>query len=420
MTTDTVIGIGSVTKSVTAVAVMLLQEQGKLSVHDPVVRYLPRFRTPRPGHAENVTIHHLLTHSSGLPPLPTLWYVMQDSIKDDPALKVLPHQVDLTEAPRIDTVDQLLDYLAEADYQVIGEPGQYFSYSNDGYALLGAVVAQVSGQSYESFVVENVLEPLGMEYSTFDLDLLASWPHVAQLYALIPDAEGRPTATADPGWWEGPVMHPAGFLRSTVDDMIRYLQIFVDGGRSGDVRILSEDSVRAMTTAHIETVAGRGYGYGWEIGKVNGYKVVEHGGGTKGGACMALVVPEAGVTGVVLASFDQSPILEAANAGLNLALGLPLEAPRGDAVEPSTPAPHEFEAYLGEYATDEGMAFHVVPHPQGIALEVMGQSVPLRPVAADTFAYNIGPLSSYVRFHRGDDGSVRYCLNGYRLARRRG
>lgn len=416
MRPDTVIGIGSVTKSMTAVAIMQLQERGKLSVHDPVVKYLPRFRTPKPGHAERVTIHHLLTHTAGLPSLPTLWYVMLDSMRGDPAVAALPYKIDFDNMHPIRTLDEFLDFLAEHDYELLGEPGQYFSYSNDSWALLGNVVEAASGQPYTAFVEENVLQPAGMTRSTFDRGKLAQWWNVAQLYAALPGDDGKPAATAAPGFWDGEVMYAAGFLCSTVADMTRYLQLFTNGGLVDGERLLSEASVAAMSTMHVETLAGEGYGYGLQISTHGGHKVVEHGGGIKGGVCMASTIPDLGVTAIGLASSDQAPVSFASDAALNVALRLPVDTKRAPVTTEVTLTPEELDPFVGEYVTGEGARFVVARQDDSLTMEIMGQNVPLRAIGNDTFAYDLGVMSSHVRFHRNEDGSVRSCLNGYRIA----
>src|SRR5690625_2957109 len=87
VTPDTVFGIASMSKSFTCVAIMQLQEAGKLTVHDPVIKHLPNFRLPYPSYAEQITIHHLMTHTSGIPPLKTHVFARKRSIDQDPAAK---------------------------------------------------------------------------------------------------------------------------------------------------------------------------------------------------------------------------------------------------------------------------------------------------------------------------------------------
>ena len=175
-------GIGSVTKCFTCVAIMQLQEAGKLSVHDPISKYLPEFKTPNEEYTKKMTIHHFMTHTAGFPPLPTLHAALHRSILNDPKIEGVEGELDSaketalaevdsaeknaeTKAPEpqpLDTHEEMIDYLSNFDYELIGEPGTEFSYSNDGYSLLGTIIERVTGQTYEDYTKENILVPAGM------------------------------------------------------------------------------------------------------------------------------------------------------------------------------------------------------------------------------------------------------------------
>src|SRR5699024_1662588 len=110
VTEDTVFGIASMTKSFACVAIMQLQEAGKLSVHGPVKTYLPNFRVPHPTYTDQITIHHLMTHTSGLPPFKTHVFARKRSIDADPSAKDVGLTVTDNEGDPIDTFDELIDY----------------------------------------------------------------------------------------------------------------------------------------------------------------------------------------------------------------------------------------------------------------------------------------------------------------------
>ena len=243
----TVYGVASVTKSFTAMAIMKLQDEGKLSVHDPVRRYLPGFSLHDPegvaGGGADVTIHHLLSHTSGLPPLGARRGVLPGGVPADPPLPAPP------------TLEALLRYLAEQPYRLLGAPGEHLSYCNDGYALLGAVVERVSGRPFTEFVRQEILEPAGMTRSTFDEAVLRSFPAVTQLYERTPDG----AVAASPGWPEWGLYASSGALRSTVLDLLRYLEIYRNGGRVSGVNILSPAALAAMTTPVYDYLPGVHY-----------------------------------------------------------------------------------------------------------------------------------------------------------------
>src|SRR4051794_5068225 len=174
VTPDTVFGVASVTKSFTALAIMQLAEAGKLAVDDPVTRYLPEFRTPDPAATRAITLHHFLTHSAGFPPLPSRFFAFARSAEGDPAAGGKPAWA--ADHPPIDTYEDLMDYLAAGGYEMLGPPGAQFSYCNEGFALLGAIVERVSGEGYEVYVHRHILEPAGMEQSGYAVAQLRDFP----------------------------------------------------------------------------------------------------------------------------------------------------------------------------------------------------------------------------------------------------
>ena len=151
ITPDTIFGVASVTKGITALAIMQLAEAGKLAVDDPVVRYLPAYRTPDPEATQATTLHHFLTHTAGLPPLPSRFFALARATAGDPLAAPKPAWV-ADHAP-LDTADDLLAYIADLDFVRLGPPGAQFSYCNEGFALLGAIVERVSDRPYADYVL---------------------------------------------------------------------------------------------------------------------------------------------------------------------------------------------------------------------------------------------------------------------------
>lgn len=183
LSSDTVFGIGSVTKSFTCVAILQLQEAGKLSVHDAVVQYLPEFKTNNEEYTKQMTIHHFMTHSAGIPPLAALIGAMRTSMLLDPTFEEEGKPaMDLSKIPSIETYEELMKDIANADFTLLGAPGTEFSYSNDCYALLGTIIERVSGISYEQYMKEYILGPAGMHRSVFHYEELKGHEDVATIY----------------------------------------------------------------------------------------------------------------------------------------------------------------------------------------------------------------------------------------------
>jgi CubicO group peptidase (beta-lactamase class C family) len=241
MQPDTMFAIASMTKPVTAAAVMILQDEGKLSVDDPVAKYLPEFADVklRDGTAPQraMTLRHLLTHTSGL----------GGSQQNEGTLAETAAA--LARRP--------LDF----------EPGTRWQYG-PGLTVCGRVVEVVSGKSLDRFLSERLFQPLGMRDTTFLPDE-AQRRRLARLYQ--PGPQGKSLQPAD-HWLldlspdRSP--NPSGGLFSTAQDMARFYQMVLDGGRWQGQRILSEQAVRQMTTIQTGELPtgftpGNGWGLGW-------------------------------------------------------------------------------------------------------------------------------------------------------------
>ena len=259
MTKDALFRIASMTKPVTAIGVMILADEGKLSIDDQVEKHLPEFRgqmlaagpkgatTLKPP-ARKITVCDLLTHTSGVPGgLP-------------PDLADLYVKRDRTLAEAIAAV---------AKRPLEFEPGSRWAYCNMGMDTLGRIIEVVSGQPYEKFVQQRVFAPLGMADTTFYPDQQQR-RRIAALYGV---KQGRliPVGFQLLGPSEN-ARHPipAGGLYSTGSDLARLYQMMLCGGQYQGKRILTEKTVREMTSVQTGSLAagfvpGMGFGLGWGV-----------------------------------------------------------------------------------------------------------------------------------------------------------
>ncbi|PLR79840.1 hypothetical protein CVD25_09690 [Bacillus canaveralius] len=355
ITEDTVFGIGSVTKSFTCVAIMQLQEAGKLNVLDPVVKYLPEFKVKDENALTEINIHHFMTHSSGLPPMSSLFYAMKRSMDIDPHADKYPGlDIEKKDHEPIDTYDQLMEFIANQEFELLGAPGTHFSYSNDAYALLGTIIERVSGISYEQYVYDHILNPCGMENSFFTIDEYQEYENITTCY-VIDQSDGNKSVITAPVWWDSPSMRAAGFLKSTANDMLKYAEIFRNKGVVNEKRILTEESVNEMIKPHIQTQPGRFYGYGLMITPdYFGTLLVEHGGALKAIAAQMSILPEKGVSGVVLTNLAGAPASRIMQLAFNTYEGREVEATH-ITFEEYNIAAEQLELYQGEYLSNEGM-----------------------------------------------------------------
>jgi CubicO group peptidase (beta-lactamase class C family) len=230
-TCDTVYDIMSMTKSFTAVAIMKLQMAGKLRVSDPISKYVG----PVPAGKRNVTIHQLLTHTSGLP----------EGLGDD-----------------YDPISRQEMLTGAAKSKLIAPPGKKFSYSNLGYSLLAAIIEKASGTDYEHFLAKEILAPAGMTHTGY---VLPRWEthQIAVEYNKKGLPQGRPLDhrwAADGPYWN---LRGNGGLLSTARDMYRFHRAL-----AGDT-LLDRDAKAEMFKAHspigLPGYDGYATGYGWVI-----------------------------------------------------------------------------------------------------------------------------------------------------------
>jgi len=248
MKRDTIFGIASMTKPITATALFMLQDEGKLSVKDPVSKYIPEFGTLRvkdsAQETKPVTIKDIMTHTAGLGRPPRFNASRENS---EPSLKDYARLI--------------------AEKPLNFHPGTKWSYSS-GLTVCGLIIEIVSGLAYEDFLKQRIFEPLGMTDTTFHLTE-AHRKRLAQLYTLddgklIPDQ--HPMIPKDPSIKRTP--NPSGGLFSTASDIGRFYNMILNGGELDGVRIVSARAAQVMTTTQTGNLKtgftpGNGWGLGW-------------------------------------------------------------------------------------------------------------------------------------------------------------
>lgn len=305
--------LGSITKQFTAAAIMLLQQRGELSVDDPISNYLPEY----PTHGHTITIEHLLTHTSGIFSYTAIPGYMAQRVRADL------------------TTEELIDAFKSEPMEFA--PGEQWSYSNSGYVLLGAIIEEVSGQSYPDFMRENIFDPLNMENTYYGGPQVI--PGRASGYQWMEDE-----------YWHAPYLsmtqpHAAGGLLSSVGDLAKWDQALQKN------RLLTAESFQRMTTPFtLNNGETTDYGYGFRLSEVRGHPAVEHGGGIFGFVTAAMRIPEEDIYVAILSNRTgrgPDPGIVARRIAARL-LGDPF--PEFEAVEIATEV---LEKYVGVYKIDD-------------------------------------------------------------------
>ena len=369
MTTQTRVGIGSVTKSFTALAAMMLVEEGKLSLDDPIDKFVPISLRP---FGEPVRLRHLLTHSSGVPALAYAEAFIRHVVGEDAPW--LP----------IASVDDLKAFMSEAESWAVAKPGEKFFYLNEGYLLLGRTIEVASGKSYEAFVKERILEPLGMTRTTFRREDVASDPDWATPYVI--DRDGKQIPSRFPFG-----ISADGGLISTVLDLSKYLRFYLARGKWNGTQLISPESIEQMETPHVPLPSplfgAEGYGFGWSVyPNFLGHKLVAHSGSVLVHTAFAGYIPDAGVGVAVLANASGHPLSQIGMVTLATMLGKDPET------LPFVRHDKLLEKLVGRYETYKGtMSLQVSRKGDGVLLETKGKllesSVPFLPEeVSDTYA----------------------------------
>ncbi|MDP9130809.1 MAG: beta-lactamase family protein, partial [Candidatus Binatota bacterium] len=264
--------IGSVTKQFTAAAIMLLADQGKLSVSDDITRFLPDYPTG----GKKISIENLLKHTSGI-----------RSYTDMPAFMWIT-QTDMT-------VQQMIDFFK--DEPAVFGPGEQWAYSNSNYFLLGAIIEKASGMPYADFMAAFIFEPLGMKSTAYEGQEREgrrrvegySRPRGGQF------SKARSISMTQP--------YASGALVSSVDDLARW-----NAAITAEKLLKPETWRQVFTPFRLKSGEVTRYGYGWSIGKFGDHAAYVHGGRINGFASIVYRLPEQDIYVAVLLNGEGSTV----------------------------------------------------------------------------------------------------------------
>jgi len=253
LTPDYVFQLGSMTKQFTAVAILMLEEQGKLKVTDPIAKYIPDYPS-----GDKITIHQLLTHTSG--------------IKDFTQMKSLSSISQQEMTPKM-----MVDFFKNEPVDF--DPGVKFEYNNSGYVLLGYIIELVSVQAYDDFIKMHIFEKLGMKQSYYASDRKVI---NRRAYGYHKKEYGYVNKTVI----SFSVPFSSGSLMSTAGDMLKWQNAL----RQNQL-LNSESTKKAFSKYKLNNGEEFTYGYGWHIKELNGIPVREHGGSIFGFKTMGVYIP---------------------------------------------------------------------------------------------------------------------------------
>jgi CubicO group peptidase (beta-lactamase class C family) len=381
--TNTVFDIASVSKQFGALAIGLLEAEGRLAFDDDVRRYIPEL----PDFGHTITIRHLVHHTSGLRDWPgTLrmaGWDYQDVISFDQIIRMAVNQRDLNFVP-----------------------GSAYAYSNTGYNLLALVVERVTGQTFAEWTAERIFRPLGMRDTHFHDDHTRVVRNRADSY--------RPSS-------DGQTYHRIGnsltalassSLYTTVEDLVRWIRNF-DEPVVGDARLMARMQERGVLTSG-DTIT---YASGLMMGSYRGQRTVSHGGSWAGFRTNLHRFPDAGLDVILLSNTTEMNAASMVQRIADIYIPHLLEEPRAVATTTSaggatsqpdrrwTPSAAELQEFAGRYDSPELMTAWTLSVRDGrlVASHFRNGDVTLQPVEADQFQAN---FFGSVRFQRDAAGRI--------------
>ena len=253
--TNSVFQIGSITKQFTAISILMLEEQGKLSVEDKIGKYIPEYAEI----GKDITIHHLLNHTSGIKnrtPVGDKGFISKTNMSPT----------------------ELIAYFKDEPLEF--KPGERFKYSNAGYILLGRIIEIVSGQPYSDFIEQNIFDKIGMKNSSCG-DMKQVIPNLTKGYII----EQNDFVKSD--YINLSLAYSAGAILSTTEDLLKWQNALLSN------TLLKASSIKqAMTPTLLNSGKRVPYGYGFRFSKLGNSPVIAHTGSTKGFTSIALFLPK--------------------------------------------------------------------------------------------------------------------------------
>jgi CubicO group peptidase (beta-lactamase class C family) len=372
MQPDYIFRIGSITKQFTAVAILQLMEQGKLTIQDEITRFIPDYPTQN----SKITIEHLLTHTSG--------------IQSYTGMKDFIGRMTLDLKP-----GELIDHFKNEPMNFA--PGAKWNYNNSGYVLLGYIIEKITGKTYAQYVEENFFKPLGMTNTLYGSDAkiiknrASGYTNGSNGYE-----NARALSMTQP--------YAAGSIQSTVEDLFKWHQAVTS------YKLVKKESLdKAFTKYKLADGTEVTYGYGWGLRFLQESPTIEHGGGINGFSTMSIYLPKEDVYVAVFSNCECMSPGDVTAKLAALAIGKPYEykeIPVDNAM---------LQTYAGVYENDKGEQRTItVADNKLYSQRGRGAKLPVKAYEKDKFFFDDAMTTmSFSRNNKGDIETIKvYSRNG--------
>ncbi len=378
ITTETKFRIGSITKQFTASAILKLQDAGLLSVQDPLSKFMPDY--PR---GNEVTIHHLLTHTSGIHS-----YTSKPDFMQTVTVEVKP--------------ESLIASFKNDKYDF--DPGMQWRYNNSGYFLLGYLVSKLTNEPYAAYLKKTFFEPLNMTDTDVHRwsDIL---PHEATGYAYV---DGKFQKAQN---WDMSRAGGAGALYSTVTDLYRWNEAVFNGKVLSDKNLAAAFTPVTLKDGSTPQTAGDGYGYGWSISDFRGTREIAHGGGLHGFVTSLARYPEHNMTVTVLTNCAPPRDLNPGGLTREIAQIYLWEKMKSqESYATAAVDPKLYDAYVGKYEYPGGAILTVTREGNKLLAQLSGQpQFEIFPRSETEFFWKV--VDAQITFVKNEQGEVTHGIH---------
>lgn len=361
---DTLFGVASITKLITAISILQLQDRGQLSLEDSVSRYYP---TLTAASNPNLKLHHLLSHASGWPGLASRFSAVNLSAPDDMSGGIATiHSIDQRNDTKLYGVDDLVGFMNNQKFNLLAEPGQLTSYSNEGFCLLGGIIEQTTGHSWRHAIEQYVFKPLSMLNSTTGIPDSSLFTSIAQPITI------NDKQRATHGIWDAPLFYPTGGAVASVRDLVKLMTVL-----SPDGPLLKTKS-RAQLLARSQAIASRpgknsGYSLGLEYRQFNSNTIMHwHTGQRAGLSALVAALPDKGLSMALLSNSSDAPLTAIAHQ--LIALLVSNCDPRWPPTNDQSDSQPTKQNLCGHYGSDEGFSYFVTQHDEKYYLRIGSES----------------------------------------------
>ena len=350
MTSENVFQVGSITKQFTSVAILMLLEEGKLSLDDEITKFIPDYPTK----GKKITVHHLLTHTSGIKSYTSMQSFGKVAKTDETPLK-------------------FIDFFKNEPMDF--DPGEKYLYNNSGYFILGYIIEKVSGISYPKFIQERIFDKIDMKNSYYG----------SHTNLIKNRASGYQKRDAFFNAQEISLTLPfaAGSIMSTVDDMLKWQTAITN-----DVFVKEKTIDKAFTNYTLNNGDKINYGYGWSLNEISNVPTIEHGGAIPGFLSMGIFVPSENVYVIIFSNCGcQSPT----NVAVEIA-ALAINKPKFQKSNIVQLSKDQLNKWVGTYKFDNEVLRFITLKDGHLYSQREGspQSFEIFPTSEDSFSFEEG------------------------------